>query len=97
MVASLLIKKASLNKWFTTRNKLVTGKLLSMELVDGPFKFLVGDWKFKALDNNACKVELTLDFELANPTVDAALSKVLSVVASNMVKAFSERAKVVYG
>ncbi|MBU2882858.1 type II toxin-antitoxin system RatA family toxin [Psychrosphaera sp. B3R10] len=94
---SLLIKKAGIEKWFTTHNKLHPGKSIELSLVNGPFKFLTGQWVFTELDSNACKVELQLEFEFSSKMIELAFGKIFNQVAVNMVNAFSQRAKVVYG
>ena len=96
MVASLEISKAGLKKWFTTRNSF-EGSQVKMQLVDGPFKSLYGYWEFTELDDQACKVKLKLDFEFANKLVELAFGKIFNEVAKNMVTAFTQRAKTVYG
>ncbi|MFC3032256.1 type II toxin-antitoxin system RatA family toxin [Pseudoalteromonas fenneropenaei] len=97
MTASLEISKAGITKWFTTENQLIAGKTVSMKLVDGPFKFLTGQWQFTALDEQACKVSLRLEFEFASKLIELAFGKVFNEVAKNMVAAFTQRAKNVYG
>jgi len=68
-----------------------------MQLVDGPFRKLIGGWKFIALSPEACKVELNLDFEFTNKLIELAFGKIFKELAGSMVQAFSSRAKEVYG
>lgn len=68
-----------------------------MQLVDGPFKSLQGYWEFTPLDEQACKVSLKLEFEFASKLIEMAFGKVFNEVAKNMVVAFTQRAKAVYG
>lgn len=96
MKASLLIRKAGVNQWFTTHNDLARGKHILMKLVDGPFKKLQGGWTFNALSEDACKIELNLEFEFSSKLVEMAFGKVFSNIANNMVKAFTDRAKEIY-
>ncbi|ATZ72306.1 ubiquinone-binding protein [Idiomarina sp. X4] len=96
-VASLQISKAGIQKTFTTRNRLVKPERIDMELVDGPFKKLTGGWVFKPLSEDACKVELKLDFEFSNRLLGMAFGKIFSEVTSRMVDAFVKRADQVYG
>ena len=96
MTASLEISKAGLKKWFTTNNRLA-GNKVEMQLVDGPFKSLQGYWEFTPLDEQACKVSLKLEFEFASKLIEMAFGKVFNEVAKNMVVAFTQRAKTVYG
>ncbi|RMF20015.1 MAG: type II toxin-antitoxin system RatA family toxin [Gammaproteobacteria bacterium] len=97
MVASIEVAKSGLRHRFTTRNTLMRPERIDMHLVDGPFRFLHGSWHFKALDEQACKVELTLKFELNMALGGVTLGPVFSQAVSTMVDAFVKRAKVVYG
>jgi ribosome-associated toxin RatA of RatAB toxin-antitoxin module len=97
MKASILIAKAGIKQWFTTNNTLVRGESVQMELVDGPFSALSGGWTIRALSDSACKIELNLDFAFSSRLVEFAFGKVFNAIASNMVVAFTERAKHVYG
>lgn len=96
MVASVDVSKAGIKKTFTTRNTLLENQRVDMQLVDGPFKLLQGGWSFLALDDNACKVSLDLEFEFDNKLAELAFGKIFKELAGNMVTAFSERAKRVY-
>ncbi|MDP2561276.1 SRPBCC family protein [Psychrobium sp. 1_MG-2023] len=97
MTASVDVAKAGISKTFTTSNTLVANERVDMRLVDGPFKSLQGGWQFTALDDNACKVSLDLEFEFSNKLAEIAFGKVFKDLVINMVAAFTERAKVVYG
>ncbi|AZN32074.1 type II toxin-antitoxin system RatA family toxin [Pseudoalteromonas sp. Xi13] len=97
MTASLEISKAGINKWFTTENTFIDEQTVQLRLVDGPFKTLKGRWHFQALDKKACKVELKLEFEFSSKLIELAFGKIFNDVAKNMVSAFTQRAKEVYG
>ncbi|MBY7731613.1 SRPBCC family protein [Vibrio splendidus] len=96
MVASVDVSKAGICKTFTTSNRLADGAEILMELVDGPFKKLQGGWYFTPLDEQACKVELKLEFEFSSRMIEMAFGKVFNELTSNMVSAFTQRAKQVY-
>ncbi|ETJ49268.1 MULTISPECIES: type II toxin-antitoxin system RatA family toxin [Pseudoalteromonas] len=97
MTASLEISKAGIKKWFTTENTFIDEQTVQLRLVDGPFKTLKGRWHFQALDKKACKVELKLEFEFSSKLIELAFGKIFNDVAKNMVSAFTQRAKEVYG
>jgi ribosome-associated toxin RatA of RatAB toxin-antitoxin module len=97
MEAALLIQKAGVKQWFTTSNTLEQGKSIEMKLLDGPFRMLSGGWRFRELSEHACKIELDLKFEFSSKIVELAFGKVFNAIANNMVQAFTERAKEVYG
>ena len=96
MVASVDVSKAGISKTFTTANELVAGEAILMSLVDGPFKTLRGGWFFTPLDEHACKVELKLEFEFSSKMIEIAFGKIFNELTSNMVNAFTKRAKQVY-
>ncbi|CAK2433528.1 Ribosome association toxin RatA [Vibrio crassostreae] len=96
MVASVDVSKAGISKTFTTSNRLADGAEILMELVDGPFKKLQGGWYFTPLDEQACKVELKLEFEFSSRMIEMAFGKIFNELTSNMVSAFTQRAKQVY-
>jgi len=97
MRASVVVSKAGIKQQFTTENTLVDGRSIAMNLVDGPFKHLSGGWTFLALDEQACKVSLDLQFEFSSKLVELAFGRIFNELVGTMVKSFSERAKVVYG
>ncbi len=96
MLASVDVSKAGISKTFTTSNELRHGEAIVMNLVDGPFKVLRGGWYFTPLDEQACKVELKLEFEFSSKMIELAFGKIFNELTSNMVNAFTKRAKQVY-
>ena len=96
MKASLLVSKAGVKQWFTTMNAVEPAFRIDMQLVDGPFKKLSGGWTFSPLSEEACKIELSLDFEFSNRFTEMAFGKIFSGLATSMVNAFTERARSVY-
>ncbi|MBD1228866.1 MULTISPECIES: type II toxin-antitoxin system RatA family toxin [Xenorhabdus] len=96
MTASVEVSKAGISKTFVTRNTLFDNQRISMQLVDGPFRKLMGGWHFTPLSEDACKVELHLDFEFTNKLIELAFGKVFKELAGNMVQAFTQRAREVY-
>ena len=97
MTASVEISYHGVNRRFTTRNLLSANTRIHMELVEGPFSELTGDWRFTPLGDQACKIELELIFEFSNPLVSALVGPVFRTICDGQVDAFHERAVQVYG
>jgi len=98
MIASVEIAKGILNKTFTTHNKLYKDHRIELELVDGPFKKLHGFWQFDSLKTeNACKVNLELEFEFDSAMISLAAKPVFTQIASSLGDSFCKRAVEVYG
>ncbi|WP_313473105.1 type II toxin-antitoxin system RatA family toxin [Rouxiella badensis] len=96
MTAAVDVAKAGISKTFTTKNTLTSNQSIDMQLVDGPFRKLMGGWHFTPLSPEACKVELNLDFEFTNKLIELAFGKIFKELAGSMVQAFTQRAKEVY-
>ncbi|MDX1587499.1 MAG: type II toxin-antitoxin system RatA family toxin [Oleiphilaceae bacterium] len=97
LLASLEVSKSGVRQSFSTRNRLLAPERIAMELVDGPFTQLRGDWHFRALTDEACKVTLTLEFSLNGTVARVAFGNVFSQAANTMVDAFCRRADALYG
>ncbi len=97
VIASIRVAKSSFEQSFTTKNQNSQYSEIKMTLVDGPFKFLNGLWRFTPLSENAAKIELLIEFEFANKLLGLAFGKVFQQLAESFVDAFTNRAKSVYG
>ena len=93
MEASILMRGAGLNHWFKTRNTMVPGQSIEMELVEGPFSKLEGLWRFTAIDSDGCKIELMLQFEMKQGLASTLIAPAFSRIANTMVDSFCERAR----
>lgn len=96
MLASVDVSKAGISKTFTTRNQVIPGKSIQLSLENGPFKHLLGEWRFTELTEDACKIDFKLSFEFSSSLVELAFGKVFKDLMSSMVTAFTGRAKVIY-
>lgn len=88
LVARLDLGMAGLSTWFTTENTLSPPHHIDMVLRDGPFRKLTGRWQFHALDESACKVTLTLDFEPNSKILGPAFVLGFQTLADRMVDDF---------
>lgn len=94
--ASIQICAAGLNQWFKTRNSMIPGKSIEIQLVDGPFKRLQGYWHFTPLDDEGSKIELVLQFEFKRGLAAAVIAPAFTRIANTMVDSFCERARELY-
>ncbi len=95
MLARLHLSKAGLRYQFVTRNQLTRDALIELELEQGPFDYLRGTWAFTPLRDDACKVEMALEFGVTG-LKGKALGGLFSPIAGNMVDAFCKRADIIY-
>lgn len=95
--ARVEIAHTGIHKSFTTRNRFQVGKMIEMELLDGPFKHLHGSWAFEPLGEDACKVSLELEYEFSNKLLAMVIGPVFNKIASSLVDAYCQRADALYG
>ena len=99
MLAEIGIAFSGIHQTFTTQNVHLVDRQVVINLVNGPFSKLEGEWNFLPLGEpveRACKVELTLTYGFDN-TLGRLISPVFDKIAGSMVDAFVKRAKQVYG
>jgi len=97
VIASVKINKGAFQQSFTTINTLTTNKRIDMHLKEGPFSHLSGSWLFIQLSDNACRVELQLQFSFSSRVLDIAISPIFSSIANSQLDSFIKRAKHIYG
>jgi len=82
--------------YFTTENRGRRPEQIVVELRDGPFRHLSGTWRFHALSETGCKIELELDYEFSTHLLERLIGRAFSHVATSFVDAFVRRAEAVY-
>ena len=97
VVASIGINYHGVKQSFTTSNENTAPTTIKMKLVDGPFKSLDGVWTFKALREDACKIEFDMRYEFSGTLLDKLVGPVFGMIANSMVDSFCKRAETVYG
>ena len=97
LVATLTINYHGVRQSFTTENTNSPPTGMKMRLIDGPFKTLDGNWTFKPLREDACKVEFDLKYEFSNRLLEQIIGPVFSMIANSFVDSFCKRAATVYG
>ncbi len=97
ITASVQINQGGIKQSFSTLNTLTPYTSIEMQLLDGPFDELSGEWRFETLGENASKVHLTLQFKFKSMLIDMALSPIFKSIANSQLDAFVARAKYIYG
>jgi ribosome-associated toxin RatA of RatAB toxin-antitoxin module len=93
IVATLGVARGALNTRFTTRNTLEPHSRITMNLVEGPFSQLSGEWRLAPMGEGGCRVELVLRFALANRLKAMVLEPLFESTAGTLVDAFVARAR----
>lgn len=97
VVAKLDVSWNGMHRNLTTRNQLYPYNKMEMTLIDGPLKRLDGHWEFMALNEEACKIILDLEFEFTGAFIDRLFQPIFQHIANTFVEAFCKRAVELYG
>ena len=81
---------------FTTDNANRPPESIVVTLKDGPFRHLHGEWRFKALADSACRIELELAWEFRTPVLERVVGPVFGRIANTFIDAFVRRAESIH-
>jgi ribosome-associated toxin RatA of RatAB toxin-antitoxin module len=92
MRARIDIDYHGLKTHIATFNRREEPTHLTLELVDGPFEHFNGDWRFHALGDAGCRVELVVEYTFANRLMETVVRPVFGHIVETLVDRFVERA-----
>ncbi|WP_395376037.1 type II toxin-antitoxin system RatA family toxin [Marinicella sp. W31] len=103
-LAGLKVRVAGMEIAFKTRNSVthqendsgLLHSILDMRLVDGPFKSLYGHWEFIALEEQASKITLNLNYDFKSGLFNHIVSSGFEKIAQHLVRDFITRAEKIY-
>lgn len=95
-VATIHIAYMGVRQSFTTENSKQFPGSMRIFLQNGPFSELEGDWFFKPLGEDACKVEFRLSYVFSSRVLETVLAPVFGHITNTFVDAFVRRADEVY-
>ena len=97
LVANMSIGYKSIAESFTTRVTLDHPRLkISVEYVDGPFKYLENRWSFRE-SPTGCDVEFYINYEFKSFALGLLMGSVFDKAFRKFAEAFEERADEIYG
>lgn len=70
---------------------------IDTEYLDGPFRYLRSGWSFEDLEAGGCRVRFFVDFEFRNAILQKVIGVVFGEAMGRIVRAFEDRARVLYG
>ena len=95
--ATIEIRYRGIKQGFTTENTKRPPSEMDIQLVEGPFRELDGQWRFIGLGERGCKVEFGLRYEFSSRLLAKLLGPVFEFIANSLVEAFTKRAEQLYG
>jgi ribosome-associated toxin RatA of RatAB toxin-antitoxin module len=95
--ATIEIRYHGARSRFTTHNRHYPYERIGMDLVEGPFRRLYGEWTFRELRADACRVHLNLHYQFAAGLLGRAIAPVFEEIATTLIDSFTRRAEVLHG
>lgn len=95
--ARLHINYHGIKAHFATENPKEAPHWMNIQLREGPFRKLDGNWRFTQLGDVGCKVEFRLSYEFSSSVLERVLGPVFSHIANTFIESFVKRAQQVYG
>jgi len=92
LTAELVADLAGTHHSFQTVDRYISGKLIEIRLLEGPFKFLESIWTFEDHAEGQCNVHFSIEFEFRSMMMDMVASPVFASACKSMVHAFQKRA-----
>jgi coenzyme Q-binding protein COQ10 len=97
LVASMSVGYKAIRESFTTRVTLDRPRLkITVEYVDGPFKYLENRWTFRQTPAG-CDVEFYINYEFKSFALGILMGSVFDKAFRKFTEAFEERADEIYG
>ncbi len=97
LVATMSVGYKAIRESFTTRVTLDRPRLrITVEYVDGPFKYLENRWTFRERPGGS-EVEFYIDYEFRSFALGLLMGSVFDKAFQRFTEAFEERANEIYG
>ena len=94
--AEIVIAFRGIRQSFVTLNHSLPYERIDIQLINGPFRKLMGHWFFIGVGNLGCRIEFKIEYEFASGVLETLVGGVFDNIADTMVDAFVNRADVVY-
>ena len=96
--AELVISFRVFRESFGSRVTLQPEKrVIDVEYLEGPFRYLNNHWHFKPLSEKECEVDFFVDFEFRSRLLQSLIGVVFNEAMRRIVRAFEQRAEALYG
>ena len=88
----LVIDYRGFRSEIATRNRMVRGESITLELLDGPFERFEGHWRFEPLGDEGSRVSLDVEYTFSSGAVQALMAPVFGHITGTLVERFVARA-----
>lgn len=96
MVADMVVGFKAISEKFTSSVEKDRPQTIRVRYVDGPLRNLDNQWRFRALEANACEIDFSVEFAFKSRLFEAVAGQYFDRAFRKMVAAFEARAAQLY-
>ena len=94
LTADMIVAYKMFREQFTSRVSLNKAeRLIDVNYVQGPFKYLTNKWQFESLPDGGCRIHFYIDFEFRSIMLQKMMNGVFAKAFSRMMQAFIDEAE----
>ncbi len=97
MTADMLVGFKALREKFTSKVEKDRPHSIRVHYIDGPLRDLDNNWTFRAIGEDSCEIDFSVDFAFKNMMFEALAGQYIDRAFRKMVAAFETRAEDLYG
>ena len=98
LIADMTVAYKVIKETFTSQVILKPQDLaIDVKYLDGPFKYLDNQWRFRELGKKSCEISFELDYQLRSRSLQLVMGSVFDLAFSRFTTAFEDRANKIYG
>lgn len=98
LVASMTVGYKAIQETFTSQILSdPASKIIDVQYLDGPFKYLHNRWTFKPEGESGCTIGFEIDYEFKSRILGILMGSMFDVAFRKFSQAFEERADFIYG
>jgi coenzyme Q-binding protein COQ10 len=96
-VADLIVGFSAFKERFTSRVRKERPRLICVDYVEGPLKYLHNEWRFDPAADGGTNLHFSVDFAFRSRVFEALAGQMFDRALRRMTNAFEERAAALYG
>jgi coenzyme Q-binding protein COQ10 len=98
LIAAMTVGYKAIRETFTSQILAdPEGRVIDVQYLDGPFKYLHNKWTFTVVGGTDCEVGFSIDYEFKSRMLGMVMGSMFDIAFRKFSQAFEERADLIYG
>ena len=92
LIGKIFVSKSFIRWNFSTKNQIKKNKSIKLELVDGPFDSLDGQWLFSPIDEHNTNVSLEISYKFKSSIIELSIEPIFTSIMNSILESFIQEA-----